>query len=295
MTVPRNALTNIRDSLELRRRATDVVGNAPATPPVVPPPPPPPAPETALGGLFGMLPGGIPGLPGTPEPPPGIAVPPPPPPSSPPLAVTNLSADLFNRLRDRVPDLVIPPRQPVETPLGRRTFTDLAQEAISRLRAASRDQLLEAVRTMQAKAIAPPNLLNWIERKTRIGEVLSAPSSQWSSDTVADFAAAFQMDASRRPIMDLIVAVAILNERELEQELRSENMPSVTVDDLLQNRSIKFQHPPAGTELQPPYIILVAVEYQDLQRAADAVNAILGQLVEAQGFRMPRDAAARIG
>jgi hypothetical protein len=103
------------------------------------------------------------------------------------------------------------------------------------------------------------------------------------------------MDPARRPVMDIIVAIATLNERELEAELRSENLPDVTAADLLQNRRVVFQYPPPGTELQPPYVILVAVENQDLQRAADVVASIMGQLVDVQGFRIPRDAAARIG
>jgi hypothetical protein len=238
-----------------------------------------------MGGAPEPTHGATPVQPAPPPPPPGGFVPP------------RVSPVLTNLNLANLGELVaVPPRirQPEPVP-GRRTFTDLANEAIARLRAAPSDTLIETVRTLSAKQIPAANLLSWIERKTRVGEVLSAPASQWSNDTVADFAAAFQMDQGKKPVMDLIVAIATLNERELEAELRSENMPNVTAADLLQNRRVVFQYPPPGTELQPPYVILVAVEHQDLQHAADVVASIMGQLVEAQGYRMPRDAAARLG
>lgn len=261
--MPFGALSNIRAAVNAVRE-------------VAPPPPPPPATAAA---------------PMLPPPPPAPAAPPPPPPIT---AVPRIpGSNLGNiNLRDIV-GVNLPPRaEPVP---ARRTFTDLANEAIARLRAAPADALQETRRTLQGKAIPAANLLSWIERKTRVGEVLGSPAGQWSTDTVNDFAAAFQMDGSKRAVMDLIVAIATLNERELESELRAENMPDVTAADLLQNRRVVFQYPPPGTELQPPYVILVAVEHQDLQHAADVVASIIGQLVEVQGFRMPRDAAARIG
>lgn len=284
MTSPFSALSNIRAAVNATRGVVPAVPAAAASTPVAPPPPAVPDQPAAESSH----------APFTVEPPPPPAEAPAPALSATfnPRAVTNLGLANIN-IRDLVP-LPLPPVRPEAVPV-RRTFTDLANEAIARLRSAPSDVLNETLRTLQGKAIAGPNLLSWIERKTRVGEVLGGPSSQWSADTITDFAGAFQMDPSRRPVMDLIVAIATLNERELEAELRSENMPDVTAADLLQNRRVVFQYPPPGTELQPPYVILVAVEHQDLQRAADVVASIIGQLVEVQGFRIPRDAAARIG
>ncbi len=243
----------------------------PAAPPATAPVPEPPTPP--------------PGQPTTAEAPPAPA-----PPAAPPALSANLRA-LSPALLGRLGELVVRPTPPVE----RRTFTQMAQEAIGQLRAAPREILQEAVRTLQAKGVAGADIVNLLERRTRIGEVLSGSAARWSAETVTDFAAAFQMDASKTATMDQIVALGILNDRELESELREENLPPVTAQDLLQNRRIVFQHPAPGTELQPPYVILVAVEHQDLRRAEDAVAAILGQLVDFQGYRMPRDAAARLG
>ena len=319
MTVPFGGLSSIRNAVNLARTVATKPTTT-ATPDPVPPQPPPGIPGFGGGLLGGVFGGGVqpaapaqpaPAQPAAPDPSasgPFTAAPPPPPnqPAAPiavntgfvrampdlTLATTNIRD--FVALPPLVPLPFPPPVRPEAVPV-RRTFTDLANEAIARLRGAPSDALSETIRTLQGKAIPGPNLLSWIERKTRVGEVLGGPSSQWSADTVTDFAAAFQMDPARRPVMDLIVAVATLNERELEAELRSENMPDVTAADLLQNRRVVFQYPPPGTELQPPYVILVAVEHQDLQRAADVVASIMGQLVEVGGFRIPRDAAARLG
>jgi hypothetical protein len=191
------------------------------------------------------------------------------------------------------PPVMTPPI--LTAPPPSRTVTQLAQDAIAQLRSAPRETLSEAVRTLQAKSIPGKEIMSLLERRTRIGEVLSGSASRWSSETVGDFAAAFQMDATRIAAMDLIVSLAVVNDPGVEAELRSENLPPATPQDLLQNRRIVFQYPPPGTELTPPYVILVAVESQDFARADDAVNAIYGQLVDFQSYRMPRDAAARLG
>jgi hypothetical protein len=196
------------------------------------------------------------------------------------------------------PDILVPPAPPVPTPVGPiappQPYTQLAETAIGRLRVASREMLTEALRTVQAKQIAAEDLMVWLERRTRIGEVLGQSAEQWSADTLEDFALAFQMDQSRKAVMDTIVALAILNARDAEAELRSENAGPVTTGDLLQNRRVVFQYPPAGSPLEPPYVVLVAVEHQDTRRADDVVNAILGSLVSHQGYKMPREAAGRL-
>lgn len=191
-----------------------------------------------------------------------------------------------------------PPGVPI-TPVGpvgaRAPYTQLAQNAMALLRNANRDVLSEALQIVRAKQLAGGDVVNWLERRTRIGEVLGMPAANWSSDTVSDFALAFQMNAARTPAMDAIVAVGVLNMRDLEQEIRAENVSGVTTNDLVQNRRIVAQYPPPGTPLQPPYVVLVAVEYQDTRRADDIVGSILGNLVEWQGYRLPREAAAKLG
>ena len=287
----------------LSARTLARVAAAPATEPA------PPAPSTAPAGGIGGIPGfGSPiGTPtGSAPAPSSSAAPPATPPAAPtarPLAASAIATSpIAGGVRidpNLLATLAIPPRIAPELVPARQTITQLAQQAVARLRAADREPLLETLRTLQAKSFPPPDrgaeIIPLLERRTRIGEVMSTPAARWSSETVNDFAAAMQMDPQRVAIMDLVVAVGILSERTLEAELRQENMPAVTPEDLLQNRRIVYQYPPPGTELQPPYVILVAVEHQDLRRADDAVNAIIGQLVAVDGFRMPRDAAARIG
>ncbi|MGQ0641887.1 MAG: hypothetical protein ACT4P6_14145 [Gemmatimonadaceae bacterium] len=249
--------------------------------------------------------------PAAPQPPAGVSAPataPTAPPSSPPGMLSpaalrgatlhtaaNLGAfrpELLDRVR---PNLPLPPAPP-EQPAADKTFTQLVNDAIGQLRAAPRETLGEAVRTLQAKNIrSGEEIMSLIERRTRVGEVLGGSAARWSAETVADFAALFQMEATKLAVMDAIVAIGVLNDAEFEAELRMENLPPTTPQDLLQNRKIVFQYPPPGTELTPPYVILVAVEHQDFAQAEQIIASLLGQLVPAQGFRMPRDAAARLG
>lgn len=228
--------------------------------PVFPPAPPMPGYVPPPPGGFGFP---LPPRPGYVPPPPGIAWP--------------------------RPDV---PAGPIER---RAPYTQLAEKAIATLRAASREALAEATERARGKQIPAERLMDWIERKTRIGEVLAGPASGWSSDTIADFAQAFQMQAGNLPVMDVLAALALLNWPDLEGELREENTSAPTAGDLLQNRRVIYQHPAPGTPLEPPYVVLVAVEHMDTRRAEEMVGAIVGSLVTASGFRMPREAAAKLG
>jgi len=187
------------------------------------------------------------------------------------------------------------PDVPAGTIERRQPYTQLAEKAIATLRAASREALAEAGERARGKQVPADRLMDWIERKTRIGEVLAGPASGWSSDTAADFAQAFQMQAGNFAVMDVLAALALLNWPDLEGELREENTSAPTAGDLLQNRRVVYQHPAPGTPLEPPYVVLVAVEHMDTRRAEERVAAILGNLVSAGGFRMPREAAAKLG
>jgi hypothetical protein len=266
---------------------------------VVPPPTTAPAPQAAAP-TAPFQPPANPLAPPAPTipPPPAAAAPEPQPPAAPAASFSavrpNLTAINPAVLAALQPTILTAP--PIFTaPPPQRTVTQLAHDAVGQLRGAARDALSEAVRTLQAKSVQGKDIMSLLERRTRIGEVLSGSASRWSADTVGDFAAAFQMDATRIGTMDLIVALAVVNDAGVEAELRSENLPPATPQDFLQNRKVVFQYPPPGTELTPPYVILVAVESQDFARADEAVTAIYGQLVDFQGYKMPRDAAARLG
>jgi hypothetical protein len=181
-------------------------------------------------------------------------------------------------------------------PVAARTpYTQLAQNAMALLRNANKDLLSEALQIIRAKQLAGADIVNWLERRTKIGEVLGMPAANWSAETVSDFALAFQMNAARTPAMDAIAAVGILNMLELENEIRAENISGTTTTDLVQNRRIVAQYPAPGTPLQPPYVVLVAVEYQDARRADDIVSSIVGNLVGWQSYKLPREAAAKLG
>jgi hypothetical protein len=90
-------------------------------------------------------------------------------------------------------------------------------------------------------------------------------------------------------VLDSIVSIAILNDTEITAEILGENMPQTTPTDLTDNRRIVWQSVPPGTPLNPPYVVLVAVEYQDVAKAEDVLNAILNQLgTTGSGFRLPK-------
>jgi hypothetical protein len=139
--------------------------------------------------------------------------------------------------------------------------------------------------------------MDYLERKVRIGEVLGNRASEWTDTTKADFAGqngAFQMTPDRPDIMDAIVSIAILNDRNLEADIRGENSRDPTTDDLLKNRRIVWQSPPAGTVLTPPYIVVIAVEYQEIATAQAVVSSIWDQLGDYQGFMLPKSAIQKL-
>jgi hypothetical protein len=102
------------------------------------------------------------------------------------------------------------------------------------------------------------------------------------------------MTADKLEVMDSIVSLAILNDPDLEGELQAENTPETTEGDLLENRRIVWQYPPPGTPLEPPYLVLVAVEHRDVAQAEEVVQTILGQLVDYQGYKIPKTAAQKL-
>lgn len=193
----------------------------------------------------------------------------------------------------RPPVFEIPPLifRPVE-----KTTTQIAQGAMNQLRGAAPAVVREAMSTIKNKNIAGDQLLNHLERRTRVGEVLNELANDWSAETKQDFAEAFQMpnNADKLPVMDAMVSIAILNDPDLKNELLAENTSDASQGDLLENRRIVWQWPQPGTAFTPPYLIMVAVEHQDTTQAQNIIQSIIGDLVEFQGFKIPTAAANKL-
>ncbi len=197
-----------------------------------------------------------------------------------------------------IPPIIRPPIFFPPQPPQSRTATQLARGAIDQLNSANpatvREAINAATTTVRSQNLPNDGLMDYLERRVRVGEVLNQLARDWSDTTKNDFAVAFSMAPDRLDAMDAIVSLAILNDRELEAELRAENTPQTTPNDLLQNRRVVWQYPEPGTVLTPPYLILIAVEYQDVARAEDAVRSITSQLDTSDGFKLPRTVIQRL-
>ncbi len=250
----------------------------------------PPAPVSRIPGFGGLT--AVPGLLGGGFPTPFQPPQPPQPPTAPPPQPRPGRVP-FGPI-DAVPfpfpfPFPFPSAQPVS-----QTATQLARSAIVTLTNAPVERVEEAINTLRARSVAADNLLDYLERRVRVGEVLNQLASSWSDTTVGDFADAFQMDREKRDVMDAIVAIGILNDPQLDEEILVENTQQTSEQDLLDNRVIVDQWPPGGTVMQPPYIVLVAVEYRDVAQARDVVQAIMGELVDHTGVKLPRAAVERL-
>ena len=171
------------------------------------------------------------------------------------------------------------------------TSTVLARSAISILKSADQAVLDEAIQTLLNKNLAAAAVMPLLEQSVNFSEVLEKLAEDWSDATLRAFATAFSMDVAKRNVMDVIVAIAILNEPDLESELRSENTDVPTANDLLENRKVTWQYPPPGTVLTPPYVVLVAVEAIDTTQADSEIQSILGELVDYRGYKIARRAS----
>lgn len=286
------------------RKATDDGGAAPA-------PPKPPARAGALGGLAAvtaanpLFTAAAPPVAAQPpagqpinEAPPMMTAPAPPlmtaaaPPfmtaAGPTLGIRDLGVRPVFPPVFEIPPLVF---QPFE-----KTTTQIAQGAMKQLRAAAPAVLREAVSNITNKKIAAGQLLNHLERRTRVGEVLNELANDWSAETKQDFAEAFQMpnNADKLPVMDAMVSIAILNDPDLQNELMAENTSEASQADMLENRRIVWQWPQPGTPFTPPYLIMVAVEREDTSQAQNIIQSIVGDLVDFQGYKLPTAAANKL-
>jgi hypothetical protein len=176
-------------------------------------------------------------------------------------------------------------------PLQNKTTTQLANSAITQLTNVATASATQALNAIKSKSLDGPGLIPYLERKVRVGEVLNDLAKDWTPATRTDFADAFSMDPNNfnNDAADSIVSIAILNDKDLEGEIVAENTPHTAPADLTDNRRIVWQSVPPGTPLNPPYVILVAVEYQDVAKAEDIVQSITSQLgTTGSGFRLPK-------
>jgi hypothetical protein len=184
------------------------------------------------------------------------------------------------------------PLPPTPAPaVQNQTTTQLALGAISQLNGIAAASVTQAINAIRSKSLDGPGLIPYLERKVRIGEVLNSLAKDWTAPTRSDFADAFSMDANNlnNDVVDSIVSIAILNDKDLANEILAENAPQTLPADLIDNRKIVWQSVPAGTVLNPPYVILVAVEYQDIATAETVVQSVTSQLgTTASGFKLPQ-------
>lgn len=187
----------------------------------------------------------------------------------------------------------------VSLPTVQRTATQLAERSINRLRKAPVEQVKEAISVVNAliknkRLGSPSKMIAFLERKVRIGEVLPKNASSWSVETHQDFADAFRMDVKKKNVMDSVVDIAILNDEDLDDEIRAENISDASPSDLMRERRIVWQYPEPGTPLEPPYTVLVAVEHRDLAEAEKVVDRIIDSLSTRGGFRLPTSIANKV-
>jgi hypothetical protein len=192
-----------------------------------------------------------------------------------------------------------PPAPPVPMPPPK-TATQLARGALAQLNAAGPDKVNRAINAISSAGISDgAAIMTLLERKTRIRAILDAFAASWDQTTKSDFADAFPVPADQTDVMDAIVSLAILNDRDLEAEIIAENSSQTSPGDLTDNRQIVWQYPPAGTVLQPPYVILVAVEFRDVASAEDIFHSVadqLGPFTRGQlTLRVPKTVAQSLG
>jgi hypothetical protein len=199
------------------------------------------------------------------------------------LTVRPIAVNPVMTLPVRFPPIVL--RPPVPQP---HVATDLARRAVDQLRGTGENVVNDAIAAAHNAGLPPASLMAFLARKVLIGEVLGSPAAGWSDETRRDFAGALNIAVDRQDVMDAVVSLAVLNDPDLEQEMRGEHMTPASEADLLGSRRVVWQHPPPGTPLQPPYVVLIAVEHEQVAEAQEAVDAILGELTTLSGFRVPR-------
>ncbi len=206
-------------------------------------------------------------------------------------AATSINPALLQATTVFRPPIIFPPTTVLPAPVPQnRTTTQLASGAITQLAGVVPAIVTQSINAIKSKSLDGPGLIPYLERKVRIGEVLNDLAQDWTAATRSDFASAFSMDPNtmNNDVADSIVSLAILNDKDLDAEILAENTPATTNADLTDNRRIVWQSVPPGTVLNPPYVIMVAVEYQDVATASTVLQSITNQLgTSGSGFRLP--------
>lgn len=192
----------------------------------------------------------------------------------------------------------IPPIQPnLDVPRfqGPQTSTILARSAFALLEHASKENLELALNTLANRNIPADRLIGELERsRFSFQQILSELARGWRPEDVNGFAEKFGMPREQLEVMDVIVSLAILNDPTLESRLRAENQAPASPTDFLSSRQVIWQSVEPGSVLNPPYVILLAVEAVDTGVPDDVVQAILGQLDMFRNYKLPKAAVARL-
>jgi hypothetical protein len=175
----------------------------------------------------------------------------------------------------------------------------LAQGAVAQLTNVAPAAVTQAINAIVSTGLDGPGIMIYLQRKTHVRVVLDSFAQNWDPSTRTDFADAFRMTPDQNDAMDAIVSLSILNDRDLEAEIIAENTPQTSTADLTDNRKIVWQYPMAGTVLQPPYVILVAVEFRDVASAESTLKAITDQLANyvkgSLTLKVPKTVIAKLG
>jgi hypothetical protein len=178
---------------------------------------------------------------------------------------------------------------------GSRTSSILARSAFMMLEQAPKENLDLALNTLANKNIPAERLIEELERSPfSFQQVLSELARGWRQEDINGFAEKFGMPKEQLDVMDAIVSLAILNDPALEPRLRAENQVPSTPTDFLSSRRVIWQSVEPGSVLNPPYVILIAVEAVDTAMPNEVVQSILGQLGVFRGYKLPQAAVARL-
>ena len=214
------------------------------------------------------------------------------PPATPALTASAIAGLLPVRPFPTIPPVVLGPILP-QAP---QTATQLARGALAQLNSVNPSAVTEAINAIRSAGLDGPGIMTQLERKTPVRAVMESLAKDWAETTRNDFAdQAFRMAHDHFDAMDSIVSLAILNDRDLEAEIISENTPETSPADLMDNRRVVWQYPPPGTVLQPPYVVLVAVEYRDVATAQDVFRSIVAELGVYQGLKVPNTVIQKLG
>lgn len=179
------------------------------------------------------------------------------------------------------------------TTLGSR-ITDLARKKADSLGKSRPEDLTEAMNAIKNKNIAPGNVFAHLDKNTDVGFELDKEAEDMSDETVNNIATMFGTDPKKKGVINNIISLGLLNAEGVEEAIEEEQLDEPSNEDVLRNRRIIWQHPEPGTVMEPPYLIVVAVEHRDVQKAKDARKDFAGLLIKHRNFKVPTNIATRL-